>query len=203
MPLDVMVDFLYDEAEYWRNVAGDKWMWDQKCKSVAAASHRHTQKRVRLAKYLPDSGSTTDSHSKNETGEELQDACAPLQARDTSPSQFFQEETGAGRSKRVCSNCSSSKLVNKDCSLGVCKECCVASTGRCKLTAHRRGKATTSRPYMETLTTSEPANRMKEMLAHAIEKKRSVYITYRGGTHGDLPRKVDPNSSKQAKWGNW
>jgi hypothetical protein len=199
MALDVMVDFLYDEAEYWRNVAGDKRMWDQKRKSVAAASHRHTQKRVRLAKYFPDSGSSTDSHSENETEEELQDTCAHLQARDTSPSHFSQKETGVGRSKCVCLNCSSSKLVNKDCSLGVCKECCVASTSKCKLTAHRRGKPTASRLYMETLTTSELVNRTKEILVHDIEKKCSVYITYKGGTHSDLSRKVDPKLFKAGK----
>ncbi len=96
-------------------------------------------------------------------------------------------------SQRICSNCSTSKIINKDC--------CVASTSKCKLTAHKRGKTGTSRPYLETLTTREPADRTKDVLVRAIEEKRSVYITYKGGTRGDAPRKVDPKLLKAGKTG--
>jgi len=77
----------------------------------------------------------------------------------------------------------------------------VVSTGRCKLTAHRCAKPTSSRLYLETLATNEPVSRTKDMLARAIEQKRSVYIAYKGGTHGDLLRKIDPKLFKAGKKG--
>jgi hypothetical protein len=202
-----MVDFLHDEAEYWCKVASNEQMWSQKCKSTAAASRRHTQKRVRLSQYLPDSSSSADSHSEDEAEEDMQDVLTHSQARDVPPSLSpslslsSQEQNSTSRSKRICSNCVNSKLVNKDCSLGVCKDCCVVSTGRCKLTAHRCEKPTTSRPYLEPLAANKPASRTKDMLARAIEQKCSVYIAYRGGTHGDLPRKIDPKLFKAGKKG--
>jgi hypothetical protein len=202
--LDVMVDLLYDEAVYWSNVAGDERMWGQKCKSTAAASRRHTQKRVRLGQYLPDSNSSTDTQSDdNDDGaeEETQDFQAPSKTRDASPLVSPEEQPTTDHGKRICSSCTTSKIINKDCTLGVCKRCCVASTGKCKLTAHRRGKTGTSRPYMETLSTREPANRTKDLLVRAIEEKRSVYITYKGGSHGDAPRKVDPKLLRAGKKG--
>jgi hypothetical protein len=200
MALDVMVDFLHDEAEYWRNVASDERMWGQRCKSAAAASCRHTQKRVRLAQYLPDSSSSTDTHSDDDVEEDTQDSHASSKTRDASSLLSPWEQITTGHNKRVCSNCTTSKIINKDCTLGVCKRCCVASTSKCKLTAHKHRKATTLQPYVETLT-SEPAKRTKDVLVRVIEEKRSVYITYNRGSHGDMPRKVDPKLLKAGKTG--
>jgi hypothetical protein len=76
-----MVDFFHDEAEYWRKVASNELMWDQKRKSTVA-SRRHTQKRVRLSQYLPDSSSSMDSRFDDETEEEVHDPVVAFTSRD-------------------------------------------------------------------------------------------------------------------------
>jgi hypothetical protein len=191
MALDVMVDFLHDEAEYWHNVVSDKCLWDQKHKSTATTSRRYTKKRVRVAQYFPDSSSSTDSLSDDEVERDTQDNRASSNTRNISLLPFPQEQITIGHVKHICSNYTTSKIINKDCTLKVCKRCCVVSTGKCKLTTHKCGKTTTSRPYLETLAISEHTNHTKDVLICAIEEKHSVYISYMKRIHSEGPRKVD------------
>jgi hypothetical protein len=92
--------------------------------------------------------------------------------------------------REVCGGCQKERLVNKQCSLRVCKKCCIASYQRCGITDHDRAKNTASKPYLETLANAneiysenptEPSgniNRAKTVIASAIDKKHSVYILY-------------------------
>ena len=105
--------------------------------------------------------------------------------------------------KRVCSTCKRSRTINKDCSLGVCKKCCIASTHYCKITGHRRDKLGLSKPYLETLASSAPSDVLVNtvnMVREAIADNRPVYISYKGGTLGSgHSRKITPKVMRQGK----
>jgi hypothetical protein len=112
--------------------------------------------------------------------------------------------------KRGCPVCGRSRLINKDCSLQVCKDCCIESTKQCKVPVHKREKLGAAKPYDQTSVTTSTSSRggdsailpgILDKVESAIREKRSVYISYSGGTGGDHPRRITPQTLTPGKEG--
>lgn len=227
LPLDKMVDFLAEEDEYWCRLRNDPRSWTEKQKGTAAAKERHLKKRRRLSHYL-DPNTTVRRPSVSLTLSELEDEDEDEdddvgdytpQEPPTPPGLFDVADTRQGDSltnadndsnepivygrKRLCPTCNRSKIINKDCSLMVCKECCSESTQCCRVTHHKRSKPGAVKPYLQTslATQAAPDGHVLEVVKSAIDNKREVYISYNGGTRGDHPRKITPRAFTSAKEG--
>jgi hypothetical protein len=122
-------------------------------------------------------------------------------------------ETDNDNRKRPCPSCECLKLINKQCTLKVCKQCCASSTAKCKLTHHNNARITAAKPYEQTLLThGNPTmpltaeitlvtSTVEKAIQSAINNKRSVYISYLGGTGGEQPRRIDPKILRAVKNG--
>jgi hypothetical protein len=105
--------------------------------------------------------------------------------------------------ERVCPKCNQRKF-NGDCSLHVCKPCCVASTERCSLPDHKRAKVGARKPYNRTTTATASQESatidagILEKINSAIAGKHSVWISYQDN---NLPRKIIPHRFKEGSEG--
>jgi hypothetical protein len=210
LALDAMVDFLAGEDEYWRRIVNDPRSWGYKQTEAAAGRERHLKKRRKLSHYVDSRNTTVPRPSVSLTLSDLEDEdddredyvhkepFAPPGLPEVADGGLVNDhnnnEAASGR-KRPCSTCKRSKIINKDCSLMVCKECCSESTLYCQVTQHKRSKLGAAKPYMQTSLATQaaaPLERVLEMVNSAIKDKRDVYISYNGGTFGDGPRKITP-----------
>jgi hypothetical protein len=118
--------------------------------------------------------------------------------------------------KQTCASCQRYKQINKDCSLRMCKRCCIESPSYCK--AHKYSKTTgTPKPYEHNSLaiaqkSSSPLGQQQQLdhqvlpgvlekVESAIRDRRSVYISYSAGTSGNQARRIDPQALKQGKEG--
>jgi hypothetical protein len=108
-------------------------------------------------------------------------------------------ETDNDNRKRLCPSCGCLKLINKECTFKVCKQCCASSTAKCKLTHHNNARITAAKLYEQTLITNgNPTMPLtagitlvtsteEKAIQSAINNKRSIYISYLEGTGGEQP----------------
>jgi hypothetical protein len=104
--------------------------------------------------------------------------------------------------KQPCPGCKRPKIINKYCKLHMCKTCCSESTEECTLTDHKRSKKIrASKSYEQTSLAHPILPGLLEKVQSAISAKKSLYISYEGGTKSNQLRKIDPKQLTQAKDG--
>jgi hypothetical protein len=188
LALDQMVDFLAQEDQYWCRVIDDPKSWSDKKQQTANAKERHLQKRRRLSHYR-DRSQDHDRRSESCNVWDL-DSEYTEESDENLGDKFVTVDLGR---KQTCKQCGHAKVVNKSCSLQVCKSCCSDSTQECRLTDHKRSKKLgMSKPYLDNLLddSAQVLPGVFEKITQAIQEKFPVYISYTGGTHSNLPRKI-------------
>jgi hypothetical protein len=104
--------------------------------------------------------------------------------------------------RQPCPGCKRPKIINKYCKLHVCKACCSESTEECTLTDHKRSKKIgPSKSYEQTSLAHPILPGLLEKVQSAISAKKSLYISYDGGTKSNQLRKIDPKQFTQGKDG--
>lgn len=208
LALDHMVEFLVQEDEYWCRLANDPKSWSAKKRETEQAKARHLKKRRRLS-FFRDRTKDHDRDSEPcnvwdldvEDGEDSDEGILDHVVVGVTPNLNLEER---GR-RQACKQCGKLKIVNKSCSLRVCKTCCSDSPQECKLTDHKRSKNLGARkPYLQTLSDDSlpvlPG--VLDKITRAIQEKSSVYISYEGGTHSLRPRKIQPLQLVRGKTGD-
>lgn len=98
---------------------------------------------------------------------------------------------------------------NNQCSLTMCKACCIASPSACKYTHHKQAKVGARQPIViasETTTTPPPppilpVPNIKEQLESIVQSKGEAFILYDRGTNSKCPRRIKPNAFSLGKEG--
>jgi hypothetical protein len=209
MALDKLVDFLAEEDKYWQRAVASAQLWKAKKKQVLAAKERYAKKRRHLAHYLerdsdPNRMSTEDIDAmallealllEDDNTIDLVDI-VPLQPQSRAASSQPVPPTGdANKSLHFtqCPTCNKIK-VPAECSLGLCKSCCIKSPQLCKFQYHRRDKTNATADMTDS-------NILKRVQV-AVDKKQDLWILYAAGTQTPKPRKITPQSIKKNNKGH-
>jgi hypothetical protein len=97
-------------------------------------------------------------------------------------------------------------MIHSECSLKSCKHCCIAVPEYCKEPSHKRDKLGARKSYDQISNTPLPTHPapapdnnvilpgVLEKVKSAIFGKKTLFISYGGGTNTDNPRKITPNA---------
>jgi hypothetical protein len=130
------------------------------------------------------------------------DIAAKLTGKDYTPTTASSTTKDESTRKQPCPGCKRTKMINKYCKLHVCKTCCSESTAECTLTDHKRSKKIgAAKPYEQTSLANSILSGLLEKVQSAITAKKSLHISYGGGTRSDQLRKIDPKHLTQGKEG--
>jgi hypothetical protein len=235
MSLDKMVDYL--AAEYWRRLVNDPRLWAEKKTTHASSQDRHRRKRQMLKHYVERGGDpersdavdqfiSSDLLSSDGDNERVEDDLdvdnsSTLSSSSTTTTTTSSEQPRKKRRPRkptpntpMHERCLKCRLYafNNDCSLTMCKACCVDSPAACKYTGHKRAKLGARQPLAESMppkTQSVPplppvtllVPDIKERLEAIIREKGEAFISYERGNNSKRPRRIKPTSFSQGKEG--
>ncbi len=150
-----MVDWLKDEDDYHCATYSDPKLWHERETTAAAAQQRH--KKRRLASQYSDRSKDSSRHSMSSPVFGLINANSNNEGSDgiidlvSATPTCAPDNKDANDRQQPCPGCGQSKIINKECSLHLCKKCCSNSSQHCKLTAHMRTKTIGApKPYLET-----------------------------------------------------
>lgn len=224
MSLDKMVDYLASEDEYWRRLVGDPRLWAEKKTAHDESQERHRKKRRMLKHYIerganPERSDVVDTCvissdllSSDETENDTVDANSSSPTTTTTiPANKPQKQRKPRKPNLTtpmherCLKCRLYKF-NEQCSLTMCKTCCIASPATCKYTHHRQAKVGARQPAVIASETNVPPTTLpvvnvKEQLEAIIQSKGEAFISYDRGTNSKRPRRIKPNAFSLGKEG--
>lgn len=235
MSLDKMVDYLAAEDEFWNRLVNNPRLWAEKKASHASSQERHRKKRRMLKHYVKrgedqerwdvvDRVVSSDLLSSDDEEMESNDNLLESFSSSSSSSTTTTTTTSTSSVSRPpkqrkprkpnpttpmherCLKCRLYKY-NEQCSLTMCKACCIASPSVCKYTHHKQAKVGARQPVViasETTTPPPPilpVPNIKEQLEAIIQSKGEAFILYDRGTNSNRPRRIKPNAFSLGKEG--
>lgn len=199
MALDKLVDFLAGEDEYWQRITLTPHLWDAKKKKVTAAKERHLKARRRVSHYVqrgtdPDRAGNSQginvaslledfetSRSEANNDDDITDLTEISPSKSQQKSQHMPPVVStAAKSSRFsqCPTCQRIK-VPAECSLQLCKSCCIKLLERCMMQYHQREKVGTRGAYIPMTATTKVILKVVE---EAVSSRRELWISYMEGT---------------------
>lgn len=224
MSLDKMVDYLAAEDEYWKRTVNDQRLWAEKKTSHSSSQERHRRKRQMLKNYVERgndversdavdqviSSDLLSSDGENERVDDDIDVNSSTITTTTSSSSKPLKQRKPRKPNPTtpmherCLQCRLYKF-NYQCSLTMCKACCISSPAACKYTHHRQAKLGARQPSAFTSPSISthllPVVDIKERLEKIVQAKGEVFISYEKGTNSKVPRRIKPNAFSQGKEG--
>lgn len=207
LSIDKMVDWLAEEDKYWERTVSDPKLWATRKADTKKRQQRYLKKRLTLKGMVPrETNNATSSQPisiSDMYDEDDLECCGIDTIKDEITTSFPTTSAEKGTSKRtgtvalekICPKCNSRK-ANDKCSNNTCKSCCIKTTDYCKLTNHRRSKATARPGYSSSLVPPAPSQNIDSAIIakidEAIQYRKPVFVSYNAGTNSIAPRKITP-----------